>query len=228
MATTTNFGWSTPDDTALVSQGAAAMRTLGSSIDSSMGELLGGTTGQILSKTTGTNMDFTWIASGGQTLLSTTTLSGATTTISSIPQTYRDLKLVIVGATPATASQLSLGWAGTAMDLIRWGLSGDSVSLSSAVTTGTDAQINIQTIRQTSGGGNGGGVYTINIYEYASTTANKVGNYSAQNLRQTNYNTFDSGFLGFNAVATAVTSLSIKWVGGYSSNAGTAYLYGIK
>ena len=33
MATTTNYSWSTPDDTALVKDGAAAIRTLGSSID---------------------------------------------------------------------------------------------------------------------------------------------------------------------------------------------------
>ena len=33
MATTTNYGWDTPDDTDLVKDGAAAIRTLGSSID---------------------------------------------------------------------------------------------------------------------------------------------------------------------------------------------------
>ena len=33
MATTTNYGWDTPDDTDLVKDGASAIRTLGSSID---------------------------------------------------------------------------------------------------------------------------------------------------------------------------------------------------
>lgn len=33
MASTTNYSWSTPDDTSLVKDGAAAIRTLGSSID---------------------------------------------------------------------------------------------------------------------------------------------------------------------------------------------------
>jgi hypothetical protein len=33
MATTTNYGWTTPDDTDLVKDGAAAIRTLGSSVD---------------------------------------------------------------------------------------------------------------------------------------------------------------------------------------------------
>lgn len=62
MANTTNFGWETPDDTDLVKDGAAAMRTLGSAIDTSMADLRGGTTGQILSKNSNTDMDFVWVA----------------------------------------------------------------------------------------------------------------------------------------------------------------------
>ena len=62
MASTSAFGWETPDDTDLVKDGAAAIRTLGNSIDTSMSELKGGTTGQVLSKTSNTDMDFTWVA----------------------------------------------------------------------------------------------------------------------------------------------------------------------
>lgn len=39
MATTTNFGWTTPDDTDLVKNGASAIRSLGSSVDSALGQL---------------------------------------------------------------------------------------------------------------------------------------------------------------------------------------------
>jgi hypothetical protein len=63
MANTTNFGWETPDDTDLVKDGAAAIRTLGSAIDTSLVDLKGGTTGQVLSKTSNTDMDFTWVTS---------------------------------------------------------------------------------------------------------------------------------------------------------------------
>lgn len=38
MATTTNNGWETPDDTDLVKDGALAMRTLGNAIDTSVGK----------------------------------------------------------------------------------------------------------------------------------------------------------------------------------------------
>jgi hypothetical protein len=61
MATTTNFGWATPNDTDFVKDGAAAIRTLGSSIDTSFVDLKGGTTGQILSKASATDLDYTWI-----------------------------------------------------------------------------------------------------------------------------------------------------------------------
>lgn len=68
MATTTNFAWETPDDTDLVKDGAAAIRTLGSSIDTSLVDLKGGTSGQVLSKASGTDMDFTWIEQDDTTL----------------------------------------------------------------------------------------------------------------------------------------------------------------
>ena len=98
MATTTTFGWQTPDDTDLVKDGAAAIRTLGQSIDTSMMDLEGGTTGQVLAKNSSTDMDFIWTTiAGGLSLISTTAMSGATTTISSIPTTYKELRLVLTG-----------------------------------------------------------------------------------------------------------------------------------
>lgn len=36
MATSPNFGWSEPDDTSFVKNGALAMRTLGNAIDSTV------------------------------------------------------------------------------------------------------------------------------------------------------------------------------------------------
>jgi hypothetical protein len=62
MPTTTNFGWTTPADTDLVKDGAAAIRTLGNGVDTSFIDLKGGTSGQILSKASNTDLDFTWIA----------------------------------------------------------------------------------------------------------------------------------------------------------------------
>lgn len=61
MPTTSNFGWTTPADTDLVKDGAAAIRTLGNGIDTSFLDLKGGTTGQVLSKATNADLDYTWI-----------------------------------------------------------------------------------------------------------------------------------------------------------------------
>lgn len=80
MATTTNFGWTTPDDTDLVKDGAAAIRTLGSGIDTSFVDLKGGTTGQILTKASNTDLDFSWgagAAGGSLIRISTSTFSAA-------------------------------------------------------------------------------------------------------------------------------------------------------
>jgi hypothetical protein len=96
MANTTNFGWETPDDTDLVKDGAAAIRTLGSAIDTSLVDLKGGTTGQVLAKASNTDMDFTWA-----------------TDASGIPATIFDAKGDIIAASAAdTAARLAVGTNG--------------------------------------------------------------------------------------------------------------------
>jgi hypothetical protein len=74
MATTTNFGWDTPDDTDLVKDGAAAIRTALDGVDTSFVDLKGGTTGQVLAKNSDTDLDFVWSAdAAGMTNPMTTT-----------------------------------------------------------------------------------------------------------------------------------------------------------
>lgn len=61
MPSTTNFGWTTPADTDLVKDGAAAIRTLGNGVDASFVDLKGGTTNQVLAKNSNTDLDFVWV-----------------------------------------------------------------------------------------------------------------------------------------------------------------------
>jgi hypothetical protein len=77
MATTTNFGWTTPNNTDLVKDGASAIRTLGNGVDTSFVYLKGGTTGQILSKTSGTDLAYTWINNDQGDITAVTTAAGS-------------------------------------------------------------------------------------------------------------------------------------------------------
>jgi len=131
MATTTNYGWTTPDDTALVKDGASAIRSLGTSVDTTtknlnpsttLGDIeyrsstantntrLGiGTTGQVLTVAGGVP---SWAApsAGGKnfSLLNTggTSLSTGTTTISGISGI--DDIFILVKDASTTASQPNL------------------------------------------------------------------------------------------------------------------------
>ncbi len=107
MATSPLFGWEEPDDTDLVKDGAAAMRTLGNAIDTSMGDLLGGTTGQILSKASNTNMDFTWITNDQGDITAVVAGSGISVTSGTgpIPSVALDLTSANVFTAAQTATR---------------------------------------------------------------------------------------------------------------------------
>lgn len=141
MATTTNFGWETPDDTDLVKDGAAAMRTLGNSIDTSFVDLKGGTTNQVLAKNSNTDLDFKWVADA-----------------SGIPATIFDAKGDLIAATAAdTADRLAIGTNGhvltadsTASTGMKWAAVADPafkgalayLTANQSITTGTTTAIN--------------------------------------------------------------------------------------
>jgi len=69
--------------------------------DNTLGKLSIGTAGQVLTVNSGATAP-QWSASGGMTQLATGSLSGAGIDITSIPATYRDLKLIIRNYLPAT------------------------------------------------------------------------------------------------------------------------------
>ncbi len=128
MATTTNYGWTTPDDTALVKDGASAIRTLGSSVDTTtknlnpsttLGDIeyrsstantntrLGiGTTGQVLTVSGGVPA---WTSfGGGFSLVQRSTFSnvaGTSTTFDGVfSSTYVSYVIAIENLSAATAT----------------------------------------------------------------------------------------------------------------------------
>ena len=105
MPTTTNFGWTTPADTDLVKDGAAAIRTLGNGVDTSFLDLKGGTSGQVLSKNSNTDLDFIWIAAAGGKLKQVVQMT--TSTLTSIATgTYTDTGLTLAITPTAATSKI--------------------------------------------------------------------------------------------------------------------------
>lgn len=238
MATTTNYGWTTPDDTALVKDGASAIRSLGTSVDTTtknlnpsttLGDIeyrsstantntrLGiGSTGQVLTVSGGVP-SWATSSSGGMTLLSTTTLSGSSTTISSISGSYNNLQLVIRNFTPSTQSQITMGFnadAGTNYLNFNSSLGGSNTAYNSA-------SISLSSDQHTSGTN----LIVSNIFDYSNTATRKLTHNLAitQNNGTPTMNLNDSR--GSWNSTSAITSI-ILYTGGTMS--GTALLYGVK
>ncbi len=158
MANTTNFGWETPDDTDLVKDGAAAIRTLGQAIDTSLADLEGGTSGQILAKNSNTDMDFVWITNdvgditavtagtglsgGGTTGAVTLSIDTATTVDLSTAQTLTNKTLTSpVLTTPSLSTidakgDLIVGSADNTIARLAVGTNGHVLTADSAATNG--------------------------------------------------------------------------------------------
>jgi len=241
MATTTNYGWTTPDDTSLVKDGAAAIRTLGSSIDTTTKALnpsttLGdleyrsatantntrlaiGSTGNVLTVSGGVPVWAAPAAGGGMTLLSTTSMSGsATITLSSINQTYKDLVVLINNTTWDTGeSELRLLFnnSNVACGTGRFGASEgnfENDNLKFTLSLNTN-----NTIAQTH--------YCL-IKNYASTTAFKPFEVSGT-AQVTTGNPRGSVIGGAARTTSAISSLVITTANTHNFNAGTILLYGV-
>ena len=248
MATTTNYGWTTPDDTSLVKDGASAIRTLGTSADTTVKSLNPGTTagdldyytaattkarigigtnGQVLTSN-GSVPAWATSSAGGMTLISTTTLSGATTTLSSIPQTYNSLYLVITGVTGNTSDKKVRCLPNNVNNL-----SNTAGTMDDGTNTGTSfgrSSTTIQLVQTVSSvRTDANNAWILQFDNYTSTTAFKPFEF---------YGFFvnSSGGASNNAIAaggafrsnTAITSLVFDYEGTNTFAGGTVLLYGVK
>ena len=276
MATTTNFGWDTPDDTDYVTDGAAAMRELGQDIDTTLVDLKGGTTGQVLSKASNTDMDFTWVAqddsnaiqnaivdakgdliaasaadtparlavgtdgqvltvdtttstglkwatatNGSLTLLSTTSISGASVTVSSISQSYKNLYIEWEGVTQSADGTFDIqlnATNGAHYSNVPW----------SAATASNNYNDNVIKLlsNQDSLGTSGNNFGSVTVFNYASTTARKTFMLQSLFVRPTTASASAFGGGGFNSTS-AVSSIKFNNTTGNTFNAGTLRIYGV-
>jgi hypothetical protein len=248
MATTTNYGWTTPDDTALVKDGASAIRTLGSSVDTTtknlnpettLGDIayrsstanvktrLGlGTAGQVLQVNSGANApEWATPSSGGMTLINSggTTLSGASITIGSIPTTYNNLQLIIRDLLPASANSN-----------LYFRLNGDSnanrytardMGLNSGILAFDQNYLNLSETFSNSVTEN---LVIVDFPDYANTITWKLaeGRSVVVNNADNTAPRLDRLTFLYNQTA-AITSITIFMNTG-NLTSGTAYLYGVK
>jgi hypothetical protein len=160
-------------------------------------------------------------AGGGMTLLSTTTLSGATVTISGIDQTYTQLFMTIEGVTNASADgafRINPNGADTVQQIT---INGNN----NTVTTTSDYGGKITTVASLSRANVGNGLSCL-ITNYASTSGRKAFLFYGGFINTASaFGMINAG--GYINTTGALTSLVFSNAGGNLST-GTVYLYGVK
>lgn len=240
MPTTTNYGWTTPADTDLVKDGAAAIRTLGSSADTTVKNLNPGTTagdidyytsstakarigigtaGQVLKVNSGATAPEWGAPAAGLTLISTTTLSGATTTLSAIPQTYESLYIIASGMTANTSNQLFRMLPNNLSNICDTSM----IENTTVITRKANALriTDADTLRTSNAN-----AWSIYINNYTSTTAFKPVNWQGRFIDSASA---AATIFGAGAIFTtsAITSLVFDYGGTNTFAGGTILLYGV-
>jgi len=239
MATTTNYGWTTPNDTDLVKDGAAAIRTLGSSIDTTtkalnpsttLGDIeyrsatantntrLGiGTNGQVLAVNGSGVPAWTSVSSGSLTTLATGSLSGASVNLTSISSSYTDLRLVLRGISVSASASLVLTVNGTSS------IYGAGAGEFSTALTGN---YNIAGANQLSSTATNGFVQ-LSFYNYTNTTSLKKMSdmFVFKDPGATNFYVGETS--GAANITAAINQITVTVSGGNSFDAGTYTLYGV-
>lgn len=184
-----------------------------------------GTDGQVLTADAAEATGIKWATatSGGMTLISTTSLTGASVTLSSIPSSYKNLQLVIRGYKDndnGNGAWIRMNADSTSNRHVPIGTFGE-VFNGSWNNTRWDLGQNQTNTTATS-------LYVVTLYDYANSTTFKMADIRsiAQHYSTTtNYNSYIK--VGAYNQTTAISSLQIGPTGGTSIAGGTAYLYGV-
>lgn len=151
MATTTNFGFNTPDDTDLVKNGALAMRTLGNNIDARFGNV---TTypNQIVNVVSGVSRPVPYAISAGQLNISGTNVVNtgqASATITFATSTrFTQAPVVVVTQTSGPAGSGNL--IPKAFSITTTGFTAFLYNASGSTVSWTNAQFSYVAVQMTS------------------------------------------------------------------------------
>jgi hypothetical protein len=173
---------------------------------------------------TATGLKWATPAAGGMTLLSTTTLSGASTTISSIDQSYVNLVVFVFGVTNATSNGRFKCLPNNTSNIT----TSFQAEQNATVTTQFNEFIWLNSTNYSNLRTDANNFRTITISNYANTTARKAfsvdGGYVDDN--SSNRPFFSSGFITTNSAITSLV-FSVTDPGGNLSG-GTVLVYGVK
>jgi hypothetical protein len=219
----TGSAWANLDTTGMTNPMTTTGDTIYSSSGSTPARLGIGSSGQVLTVASGVP---SWAtpASGGMTLLSTTSLTGATTTISSISSSYVNLFLVISGVSNATADGDKIRVAVNGNTNTAYGQSGVFTLPSTLATGGLNGDY-IRTTGVNFARADTTNIFILQLYNYASATTYKQWKFDwGIQSTSTYYSGNASGFINS---TTAISSLVFSASGGNLST-GTVLLYGVK
>jgi hypothetical protein len=250
MPTTTNYGWTTPADTDLVKDGAAAIRTLGSSVDSTLKTQIDNTVaaqipktivdakGDLIAATAADTVARLAVGTNGQSLIADSTAvtgmkwdtpsSGGMTVIASGSLSGSVLTLSSIPATYQNL-QLVLNNVGSATAaapnfIFRNDTGGNygvyNVRNNIAETFGNPNM----NINLTLPAANNGYSIVLNIFNYANTTTRKTATANVCKTSNSTENAFV--FCGYDATA-AIDRIDFR-TGSGTFSSGTYTLYGVK
>lgn len=254
MATSPIYSWPEPDNTDLVKNGALAIRTLGDAIDTTMGTMIAktivdakgdliaataadtvarlavGANNTVLTADSSTSTGLKWAtpASGGSmTLISSTTLSGASVSFTSITGTYKNLYVHLSNPYASSAGGYKMTFNNDTTSIYHYFYTEpDNASLyPNAISWWAFQQGNWGFNSAGSGAASNGNAFHLWVYDYAGGTKkvfNGIGFAQKSNGDSQLFPTAN----GVYRSNTAITRLDLIPNSGTWSG-GTAYLYGV-
>jgi hypothetical protein len=185
-----------------------------------------GTNGQVLTADSAESTGMKWAtptSTGGMTLINTggTTLSGSSTTVSTIPSTYKQLYIVIDDFYGAGRNYLMCEFNSdtTASNYFNGGTRG-TTSTANAAYGWNSNDLSVNNVYQ----GDYNNKITLTLNDYASTT-NKIGNMAQLFNTQTGEIAFGNGMFGYKGTS-AVSSITV-YILSNNWSGGKIYVYGV-